>query len=297
MSRPYVNGSFAQQGRQRRKNRIILLVALLAVLCLVGVIAAAIASQGESDPVESETLSSSSTQPPTGLAVAPPEGELTVPLPEDHTITPPATKASEPAKGTVEGSTAAKTDNSFFQDAVFIGDSRTEGLGNSGLMGSATFYAYKGLMVDTVFTKQVVNDGGQKLTVIDALKKHKFGKIYIMLGVNELGWASEDVFIKRYGKLVDEIKKIEPSSKIYVQSILPVSKAKSDKGVYTNDRIRLYNRLIKEMCAEKGVKYLDVYQAVVNSSGALPDDAAVDGVHLKMAYCKKWANYLRAHTA
>ena len=294
MSRPYVNGSFAQQGRQRRKNRIILLVALLAVLCLVGVIAAAIASQGERDPVESETLSSSSTQPPTGLAVAPPEGELTVPLPEDHTITPPATKASEPAKGTVEGSTAAKTDNSFFQDAVFIGDSRTEGLGNSGLMG---FYAYKGLMVDTVFTKQVVNDGGQKLTVIDALKKHKFGKIYIMLGVNELGWASEDVFIKRYGKLVDEIKKIEPISKIYVQSILPVSKAKSDKGVYTNDRIRLYNRLIKEMCAEKGVKYLDVYQAVVNSSGALPDDAAVDGVHLKMAYCKKWANYLRAHTA
>ena len=87
MSRPYVNGSFAQQGRQRRKNRIILLVALLAVLCLVGVIAAAIASQGERDPVESETLSSSSTQPPTGLAVAPPEGELTVPLPEDHTIT------------------------------------------------------------------------------------------------------------------------------------------------------------------------------------------------------------------
>lgn len=34
------------------------------------------------------------------------------------------------------------------------------------------------------------------------------------------------------------------------------------------------------------MKYLDVYQAVVNSSGALPDDAAVDGVHLKMAYCK-----------
>lgn len=128
MSRPYVNGSFAQQGRQRRKNRIILLVALLAVLCLVGVIAAAIASQGERDPVESETLSSSSTQPPTGLAVAPSEGELTVPLPEDHTITPPATKASEPAKGAVEGSTAAKTDNSFFQDAVLLGIPAQRGL-------------------------------------------------------------------------------------------------------------------------------------------------------------------------
>ena len=84
-------------------------------------------------------------------------------------------------------------------------------------MGPATFYAYKGLMVDTAFTKQVVNDGGQKLTVVDALRKHKFGKVYIMLGVNELGWPSEDTFIKRYGKLVDEVKKIEPISKIYIQ--------------------------------------------------------------------------------
>ena len=52
MSRPYVNGSFAQQGKATQKKQDHLLVALLAVLCLVGVIAAAIASQGERDPVE-----------------------------------------------------------------------------------------------------------------------------------------------------------------------------------------------------------------------------------------------------
>lgn len=292
--RPYVSGSFVQQGRRRKKNRIILLAVLLAVLCLAGVIAAVVALQGEREPAES-TAPSSSTQPPTGLAAAPPEQELTVPLP-DNTALQAVTQAPA-TKSPTAGSNSANTDNSFFQDAVFIGDSRTEGLGLSGLMGKATFYAYKGLMVDTAFTKQVINEGGQKLTVIDALRRHKFGKVYIMLGLNELGWASEDVFIKRYGKLVDEIKKIEPSSKIYVQSILPVSKEKSDKGIYTNERIRLYNRLIKEMCAQKGVKYLDVYHAVVDSSGALPADAAADGVHLKMEYCKKWANYLRTHTA
>ena len=277
MSRPYVNGSFVRQGKRRRKNGIVLIALLLAVLCLAGVLVVALALQRDRDPAEPSTIPSS-TQPPTGLAVAPPTQKQTT-------------------KSTSTESHSAKTDNSFFQDAVFIGDSRTEGLGNSGLMGSATFYAYKGLMVDTAFTKQVINEGGQKLTVVDALRKHKFGKVYIMLGVNELGWPSEDTFIKRYGKLVDEVKKIEPSSKIYVQSILPVSKAKSDKGIYTNERIRLYNRLIKEMCAQKGVKYLDVYQAVADSSGVLPEDASPDGVHLNMAYCKKWANYLRTHTA
>lgn len=288
MSRPYVNGSFVRQGKRRRKNGIVLIALLLAVLCLAGVLVVALALQRDRDPAESSTIPSS-TQPPTGLAVAPPTQEQTV-LPPDETTQMQTTKS------TSSESPSAKTDNSFFQDAVFIGDSRTEGLGLSGLMGKATFYAYKGLMVDTAFTKQVINEGGQKLTVVDALRKHKFGKVYIMLGVNELGWPSEDTFIKRYGKLVDEVKKIEPSSKIYIQSILPVSKAKSDKGIYTNERIRLYNRLIKEMCAQKGVKYLDVYQAVVDSSGALPADAAVDGVHLKMEYCKKWANYLRTHT-
>lgn len=292
--RPYVNETFARQGKRRKKNRMLVLAVMLAVLCAASVLAAVLTANkgGEAAP---ESALPSETRPLTGLAVAPPTQEQTVPLPNDATYAPESRKPSE--KSTSSGSTAGKTDNSYFQDAVFIGDSRTEGLGNSGLMGGATFYAYKGLMVDTAFTKQVISEGGEKLTVVDALRRHKYGKVYIMLGVNELGWASEDVFIKRYGKLVDEIKRIEPSSKVYVQSILPVSKAKSDKGIYTNERIRLYNRLMKEMCAEKNVKYLDVYSAVVDSSGALPEDAAVDGVHLNAAYCKKWANYLRSHTA
>lgn len=295
MSRPYMNESFARQGKRRRKNRMALPAILLAALCLAGVLAAAIAMRGERGP---DSTHPSVTQPQTEqteLAAVPPTQEPTVPLPDDATFAPESRKPTE--KSTSSGKETAKTDNSYFQDAVFIGDSRTEGLGNSGLLGGATFYAYKGLMVDTVFTKQVISEGGQKLTVVDALRRHKYGKVYIMLGVNELGWASEDIFIKRYGKLVDEVKRIDPDSKVYVQSILPVSRAKSDQGIYTNERIRLYNRLMKEMCAEKGVKYLDIYSAVVNNSGALPEDAAVDGVHLNMAYCKKWANYLRSHTA
>lgn len=294
MSRPYVNESFARQGERRRKHRTILIMILLAALCLEGILAAAIAMGNDRGPEGNSTLPPSS-QPQTGHAAAPLTREPTVPLPGDALPPPNTLEQTQPAVSFKND--PIKPDNRYFQDAVFIGDSRTEGLGNTGLMGDATFYAYKGLMVDTAFTKQVIPEGGQKLTVIDALRKHKYGKVYIMLGVNELGWASEDVFIRRYGKLVDEIKRIEPSSRVYVQSILPVSKEKSEKGIYTNERIRLYNRLMKEMCAEKKVNYLNIYAAVANSSGALPDDAAVDGVHLNRAYCKKWADYLRSHTA
>ncbi len=291
MNRPYQTGNTVHDGWPRKNKRLLWLSVALVLVCLVVVIAIAGArsarwgEKGETPPT------GLSTQPPTGLAVAPPTWEQTLPASTQNTA------ALTAAREEPEGSTAAgKEDDSFFQDAVFIGDSRTEGLGNSGLLSGATFYAYKGLMVDTVFTKPVISDGGQKLTVVDALKKHRFGKVYIMLGVNELGWANENAFINGYSKLVDAIQEIEPDTQIYVQSILPVSKEKSSKGVYTNERIRLYNRLLKELCEEKSVQYLDVYQAVVDSSGNLPADAAADGVHLKMAYCRKWAEYLRTHT-
>ena len=55
-------------------------------------------------------------------------------------------------------------ENSYFDDAVFIGDSRTEGLILYTGLSNATSYAYKGLMVDTAFTKPVINKDGQKVS-------------------------------------------------------------------------------------------------------------------------------------
>ena len=48
----------------------------------------------------------------------------------------------------------------------------------------------------------------KKITIMQALEKHKFGKVYVMLGVNELGWVYEKVFIQRYGELVDEMEQL-----------------------------------------------------------------------------------------
>ena len=60
-------------------------------------------------------------------------------------------------------------DNSYFDDAVFIGDSRTEGLITNTGLSNTTAYTYKGLMVDTVFTKPVIRRGENRVSVMDAL--------------------------------------------------------------------------------------------------------------------------------
>ena len=63
--------------------------------------------------------------------------------------------------------------DTYFDDAVFIGDSRTEGFMIYENI-DATFYTHKGLMVDTIFTNPVITKDGEKITIMDALAKDSF---------------------------------------------------------------------------------------------------------------------------
>lgn len=208
--------------------------------------------------------------------------------------------ASEPAASDAPVSEAG-TDSSApqavepgdYSDAAFIGDSRTEALKTYGLLKNATYYTYKGLKVDTVFTEACIDEGGTKMTVMDAISLHQYNRIYISLGVNELGWVSTDIFIEDYGKIIDTLKETQPNATIYVQAILPVSQKKSEQDkIYNNPRINEFNALLEQMAADKGVVYLPVNTAVMDETGSLPVGASTDGVHPNIDYCRKWVAYL-----
>ncbi len=188
-------------------------------------------------------------------------------------------------------------DNDYFDDAVFIGDSRTEGMILNTGLSNAISYVNKGLMVDTVFTEPVINKEGEKLSVMDALRQTDFRKVYIMLGINETGWAHSDIFVERYCEIIDEIKNINPQAVIYVQEILPVTDDVSKTHSYINNKkINEYNTLIRKMAEDKHIYFIDVANAVSDENGCLPVDAAVDGIHLNKNYCEKWLEYLKTHT-
>ena len=211
------------------------------------------------------------------------------------TLPDPGTEKYDYSKP-VPAADVAVTDD-YFQDAVFIGDSRTAGFQLFSGPQNATYYTANGLKVDTIFTKEVVETGnGEKMTIIEALRQKPFQKVYIMLGINELGWAYSDLFIKKYGEVVTEIKNIAPQAQIYVQSLLPVSEKRSlSDEIYNNANIGKYNELIQQMAAEKKLYYLDVAQCVADPEGNLAGGASTDGIHLQKTYCDLWLDYLKRH--
>ena len=272
-------------GRKKRKR--IVFGICLAFVIVFSVIAVVAMLNGKAFKTPSSSVNSSGE-------VSQETSQTKPPAPDSSVESVPPVSSVPPGETDVPASEAVGTE--YFHDAVFIGDSRTEGLMLYTNTGDAQFLTHKGLKVDTAFTSEVIREGDEKISVVEALKRHRYKKVYVMLGVNELGWVYESAFIQRYGELVDAIRESQPDAVVYLQSILPVSASKSasDK-VYNNPRIETYNRLIRQLAEEKGVYYLQVVDAV-QVDGVLPEEATTDGVHLVPAYCKKWLEYLETHT-
>ena len=184
---------------------------------------------------------------------------------------------------------------SFDSSVAFIGDSRTQGFIMYNGLKSVQDYSYIGLMVDTAVTKKFVKtSNGQKITLLEDMANRNIKSVYIMLGVNELGWVYPQVFKKKYEDLIDEIRKVKPNCKIYVQSIIPMTKTKSDNDkIFNNSNVAKFNKLVQEVAKEKNVTYLDVKSALVDENGNLPEEASTDGIHVDKEYCEKWLNYLK----
>lgn len=207
---------------------------------------------------------------------------------------PEEPKQEEP-QNEIPNNSPNNSNTQFNSSVAFIGDSRTQGFIMYNGLKDVQDYSYIGLMVDTAVTKKFVKtSNGEKITLLQDMANKNIETVYIMLGVNELGWSYPQVFKTKYGELIDEIRKIKPNCKIYVQSIIPMTKSKSETDrIFNNKNVNTFNNLIQELAKEKNVTYLDVKSALVDANGYLPEEASSDGVHVDKEYCKKWFEYLK----
>lgn len=190
-------------------------------------------------------------------------------------------------------------DLNHFNNAVFIGDSRSEGLILYSGLPNLNGFCYKGLSVDKLESEANIFITGYEgeYTCYDAISMVPYSSYYCMFGINELGWNSIDVFVEDFSAMIDHIKSVNPEAIIYVESILPVSKIKSEESdIYNQERINEFNAKILEMCQTRGdVIYLDVSSAVIGEDGYLPEEASPDGVHCNADYCKRIIQYIRCN--
>ena len=295
---------------KRNKKRGPKLLGAAVILTIAGVMLFAGQPQGVAvnspleQPAPEELILEDETLSPEELNAPPEEPKTSQPeAPAEETPAEPQKEGApdrpvmpeEPVETIPEESPADPVEDTYFDDAVFLGDSRTEGFRlYSGLNTGKYLYA-TGATVASVFNKSVDTPLG-KMPLLDALGQMDCGKIYVMLGINELGWNGTDIFRNQSAKLIERLQADHPDATIVIQSILPVSAKQDAKGSYVNNqRIDAYNQVLQELAETYGVVYLNVAEAVMDEDGYLRADWNFDGVHLNKAGCQAWLDYLRTH--
>ena len=186
-------------------------------------------------------------------------------------------------------------DESYFTDALFIGDSRLQGFGFwSGI--PATYYCATGFHVYKYETTNVVQTENGKVPIFEAMPYDAFTKVYIKVGLNELGYGTEENFEKTYAELIAKIREYEPRAIIFVHAILPVTAEKSNTDkAHNNANIAARNAALEQFAKEQKAYFIDAGPALSDAEGNLRSEMTSDGIHLKPEYMKLWRDFLCEH--
>lgn len=260
-------------------------------ICLIVVLCAAMlcACGKKNDPAP--TAATAATEAPTVAATTAPTAASEAPLPTQS---------------------GPMVDASWFNDAVFVGDSITTTLDMFSadepelFVGDAHFVCadclgYHNAMWD-LNDENAVHPVYQGQTVLAETAAQITGanKMFILMGINDIGTYGAEDTMDAVKEWVGRILVYSPDVELYFQSTTPIITPKESD--YLNNKMIIdFNTMLQAYCSENGYHYLDVYHAMCDETGALRaewcDDPDEEGIHFNYRGCIAWANYLRSAIA
>lgn len=230
----------------------------------------------------------------------------------ETTITEENTKAEETSKvlensAIAESAHTTSVDAQWFDDAVFVGDSVTLKLSyycdnHPEALGKAQFFC-AGSLGYTSALWEIDRSGavhpyykGETQLAENCATVTGASKVFVMLGMNDIGLYGVEDSMKSADELIGRIAKNSPDAVIYVQSVTPIISGKESDSL-NNEKIREFNTQLQSYCSENNYKYLDIYTLLADENGYLPleycGDVDAMGIHFNDTSCAMWVDYLK----
>ena len=308
-----MEGKYSSSPRQRRDRRreapasgisLLAKCPIIPLLILSGLVFFLIVAikgckDDETTPKPTDRPTQVQTEPqvlPSETTAAP--AETTPPAQVETTQeTIPVTTTSEPVTTEPPGPRMMTVDDRYFYDALFLGDSRTDGLFLYSTPGDCKHYPYPATSM-TIFKIMDAEDDDQRYgfkTTRDLLQGMHFGKIYLMFGINECGYDT-GYFAEEYESVINEIRSYQPDALIYIQSICYVTQTHEENyPVFATENLKEKNEAIKKLANDVDIFYLEVNDALNDGTDHLPSEYTGDGAHLLPDYYDLWHEYLLEH--
>lgn len=183
--------------------------------------------------------------------------------------------------------------------ALFIGDSRTEGVRiyTPEYTGKADFFSATSSSVSSILNNAKVEIAGVgNVTLSELLDQKRYDKVYIMLGINEAGNGPK-VIAQSTKKLIDLIQQKQPGTVIFIMANFYVSeKYSSNRPVFATSNMKAINEAQGALANGEDIFYLDANPMFVDEKGNLSTAHSGDGCHLSRAACKTFAAWIIEQT-
>ncbi|RAJ86004.1 lysophospholipase L1-like esterase [Chitinophaga dinghuensis] len=136
------------------------------------------------------------------------------------------------------------------------------------------------------------------LARMDEVLSSQPAKIFLMIGVNDIGRKIPlALTLQNYRRILAITRSVSPTTKIYIQSVLPINESIINRDYYTgtNEEIRTMNAAVKALAVEQQIPFINLYDLLADKDGQMPAAYTYDGIHLTAAAYIRWTNYLRQH--
>ena len=180
----------------------------------------------------------------------------------------------------------------YFDNTLFIGDSRTAGLRQFGYFETADFFATPGLSVYSLPQTKVDVEGYEKIKLEELLVEKEYDRIYVMLGMNELGYRFPQT-VERYRDFIEDLQDQEPCAQLILCANLHVTSTRSNNDKFFNNaNIDKMNEEIRILAEEKELIFLDINELFDNEAGELSKEVASDDSHVTVENYIRWCDWI-----
>lgn len=170
-------------------------------------------------------------------------------------------------------------DESFFDDALFIGDSRMVSSAYYARLGKADYFTDVGMNVFQMFSVTASDDNFDATDLTTLLQNRTYKKIFIMLGINECGYPMSSL-LSAYQEDIDTLKRLQPDATIYLLKVYGVSCSVAESASYFSpQRLQEVNDGIAGLADGKKVHCLDASRLYCDDEGYMKEEYTSDGVH------------------
>jgi lysophospholipase L1-like esterase len=191
-----------------------------------------------------------------------------------------------------ESTDIVPTEEAWFDDAIFLGDSITGALYSYNLvyggLGNAVIVYTNGFSCENAAENGYeMSYKGHVESMGEIVADSAANKVFLLFAMNDVGKSLDDLS-ESWRKMIDHIREYS-NADIYIQSGTPIY---SESGYFTNENMRALNDMLKAVCEETDCIYVDISRNLADENGALKKEYHNDYVHFGNDGCAVWINEL-----